>query len=248
MTGLVSMVRNQGGVRPPWFTAGLASVMLGFYFALGPQPDLLMFDRAGIAAGEWWRLVTGHLVHGDLGHLAANVLALIILGGVMESLQRLGIKTLLFLVMFGTIVIDTVLWLKLPGLDRYCGFSGILNTLFIAAVYEQWRDTRDWLYCALAIGGLGKIAIESGSAGAVLPLSSLPSVTEAHFAGFVAGLVLCTLTAIWAERRDLPLCAYHTSTDSRRRVDLATCNSISTSCGTSAIPAHRRPTGRVPGR
>ncbi len=248
MTGFVPSGRNQGGVRPPWFTAGLASVMLALYVALGPQPDLLMYDRAGIADGEWWRLVTGHLVHADVAHLAANVLALVILGGVQESLQRLGINTIILLVSFGIVVIDAVLWLELPGLVRYCGFSGLLNTLFIAAVYEQWRNTGDWLYRALAIGGLGKIAIESGSAGAVLPLSSLPSVTEAHFAGFVAGVVLCTLTAAWTARSGLPLCALHTSTGSRRRVDLAICNSISTSCGTSAIAAHRRRTAPAPGR
>lgn len=248
MTGRVLSGRNQGGIRPPWFTACLASVMLALYGAMGPQPGLLMYDRAGIATGEWWRLVTGHLVHADLGHLVVNVLALVILGGVLESLQRLGIKTLLLLVSFGIVVIDAALWLDLPGLVRYCGFSGILNALFIAAVYEQWRDTGDWVYPALAVGGLGKIAIESGSAGAVLPLSSLPSVTEAHFAGFVAGLVLCSLTAIWAKRCDAPPCVQHSSTGGRRRVDLATCNSISTSCGTSAIPVRRRRIGRAPGR
>ena len=153
MSGLLASGRNQGGVRPPWFTAGLAAIMLVLYVALGPQPEGLMYDRAGIAAGEWWRLVTGHLVHADLGHLAANVLALVILGGVLESLQRLGIKMMFLLALFGIVVIDAVLWLKLPGLDRYCGFSGVLNTLFIAAVYEQWRDTGDWLFRALHRAG-----------------------------------------------------------------------------------------------
>jgi len=202
MIGQLIGDRNQGGVGPPWFTAGLAAVMLVLYVAIGPQPHALMYDRAGIENGEWWRLVTGHLVHGDIGHLAANVLALVLLGGVLESLQRLGIKTLLLLVSFAIVVIDAMLWLNLPGLERYCGFSGVLNTLFIAAVYGQWRDSGDWLYAALAVGGLGKIAIESVSAGAVLPLSSLPSVTEAHFAGYVAGLVLCCLTATWTGRDD----------------------------------------------
>ena len=80
MTGLIPSDRNQGGVRPPWFTAGLASVMLALFVAFGPQPDLFMYDRAGIEAGEWWRLLTGHLVHADMAHLAANVLALVLLG------------------------------------------------------------------------------------------------------------------------------------------------------------------------
>lgn len=248
MIGRLVQGRNQGGIRPPWFTAGLATVMLALCAALGPQPDLLMYDRAGIAAGEWWRLVTGHLVHGDPGHLAANILALVILGGVLESLQRLGIKTLILLASFGMVMIDAVLWLELPGLERYCGFSGILNTLFIAAAYRQWRDTGDWVYPAVAVGGLGKIAIESVSAGAVLPLSSLPSVTEAHFAGFVAGLLLCCLTAAWSARDDAPIRALQASTGTRRRVDLATCDSITISCGTSATPARARRIGRAPGR
>ncbi len=248
MIGRLIRDRNQGGVRPPWFTAGLAAVMLGLFAALGPQPGLLMYERAGIVDGEWWRLVTGHLVHGDIGHLAANLLALTLLGGVLESLQRLGIKTLLLLVSFGIVVIDAMLWLNLPGLERYCGFSGVLNTLFIAAVYGQWRGSGDWLYPALAVGGLGKIAIESVSAGAVLPLSSLPSVTEAHFAGYVAGLALCTLTALWTARRNPPLRMLDSSNGTRRRVDLTTCDNITTSYDTSVTPARARPTAPVPER
>ncbi len=248
MTGRVPRGRNQGGVRPPWFTAGLAGVLLALYAVMGPQPHLLMYDRAGIDSGEWWRLVTGHLVHGDIGHLAANVLALVVLGGVLESLQRLGIKTLLLLVSFGIVVIDAALWLALPGLERYCGFSGVLNTLFIAAVYGQWRDSGDWLYPALAIAGLGKIAIESVSTGAVLPLSSLPSVTEAHFAGYVAGLMLCCLTATWIARDDAAIRVLQPSTGARRRVDLATCDNITISCGTSATPARGRRTAPVRAR
>src|SRR5215472_8744792 len=37
---------------------------------------LLRYDRAALAAGEWWRLITAHLVHLDLRHALLNCLGL----------------------------------------------------------------------------------------------------------------------------------------------------------------------------
>ena len=183
--------RDQGGLAPPWFTFGLAALMIGLYVAAGPMPESLIYDRTAIAMGEHWRLVTGHLVHGDPRHLIANVLAFVILGSVMESILRFDIKTIAIAIVVGMLAVDAMLWAALPALDRYCGVSGVLNTLFVVAVHGQWRKTGDGVYSLLALGGLGKIVLEAWNADALLPTSSLPSIIEAHFAGFVAGLFLC---------------------------------------------------------
>ena len=187
---------DRGGFVPPWFTFGFGVLMVGLYAIAGPMPESLVYDRAAIAAGEVWRLVTGHLVHGDLRHLAANVLALMILGSVLESVLRFDVKTIAAAMLVGMLAVDGLLWTTRPPLAWYCGFSGVLNTLFVLAAYGQRRRTGDAIYGLLALGGLGKIALEAWQAGSLLPTSSLPSVIEAHFAGFVAGLALCMLAAV----------------------------------------------------
>src|SRR3954466_2216201 len=46
--------------------------------------DLLILDKAAVAAGEYWRLWTGTLLHGDLLHLAFNMYALYLAGTIVE--------------------------------------------------------------------------------------------------------------------------------------------------------------------
>src|ERR1700748_1297497 len=40
---------------------------------------LLRYDRSGLAAGQWWRLLTGHIVRLDLEHAVLNSLGLILM-------------------------------------------------------------------------------------------------------------------------------------------------------------------------
>jgi rhomboid family GlyGly-CTERM serine protease len=42
--------------------------------------EMLQFERDAIAAGQWWRLVTGHLIHLGWSHWALNLAGLAILG------------------------------------------------------------------------------------------------------------------------------------------------------------------------
>lgn len=192
---------DQGGVRPPWSSFFLALAMTFIYAVWGPVADGLVFDRAAIAGGEAWRLVTGHLVHADPVHLVANVGALFVLGTILESVLRLRPPVYWTIVGLAMALIDLALWFWVPTLDSYCGFSGVLNGFFIVAVYGLWRERGDSLLRWVAIGGLGKIALETWGGSALFPLSSLPSVTEAHFAGFVGGLVLCVAFDISASTK-----------------------------------------------
>src|ERR1700746_1774855 len=41
--------------------------------------ELLRYDRAALAAGQWWRLLTAHLVHLDFDHAALNSLGLVLM-------------------------------------------------------------------------------------------------------------------------------------------------------------------------
>ena len=70
---------RQSPARAPVARELIVAVMVLGVLALGGQRlrMLLQYDRAALATGEWWRLVTGHLVHLGWDHLALNVAGLI---------------------------------------------------------------------------------------------------------------------------------------------------------------------------
>ena len=74
-----------------WDTYRLAG-SLAFVFVLeiwtGSIPAVVAragLVKAAIVAGEWWRLVTASFLHANLGHLMANIGALLALGGLIEA-------------------------------------------------------------------------------------------------------------------------------------------------------------------
>src|ERR1700689_3458018 len=66
--------------RGRWLWLLLIVMLLDALLALGDSATLgLQYDRAAIAAGGWWRLLTAHLVHLDLHHLILNELGLVLI-------------------------------------------------------------------------------------------------------------------------------------------------------------------------
>ena len=177
-------------MKLPWLTLFLGLGVGALFLISGPAPEAWLYDRAAIANGELWRLVTGHLVHSDAAHLAWNLGAFVILGALAET--RLGLRPLplLGLLLGAATAIDLWLWWLEPGMLRYCGLSGLLNGLLAAAAIGLWRRTGSPVFLLLLIGDLAKIGLEAGLGGALLPTSGLAwgAVPGAHLAGLAAGM------------------------------------------------------------
>lgn len=175
-------------MRVPWLTFCLGLGAAALFALFGPAPEAWLYDRAAIEAGELWRLVTGHMVHSDRVHLAWNLGALLLLGGLAEL--RLGARALIGPLVLGVIAIDAWLWWAEPALLRYCGLSGLLNGLFVALALGLWRQSGSRLFLLLAAGDIAKIALEAHLGGALLPTTSAlwGPVPGAHLVGFGAGL------------------------------------------------------------
>jgi len=81
----VSMKR----LRWPWLTLSLAGVTLAVVVAQLLHPALILawqWEVARIAAGEWWRPVTGLLVHtGGWAQIVFNLLGLLVIGWLAEQ-------------------------------------------------------------------------------------------------------------------------------------------------------------------
>jgi rhomboid family GlyGly-CTERM serine protease len=175
-------------IRPPWCTLAIVVGLLALHGLLGSAPEALLYDRAEIRAGEYWRLLSGHLVHLDGAHLAWNLAAFAVLGWLAESALGLGSLRILTVLLFGAVAIDVWLIWGLPELSRYCGFSGLLNALLAAVIVaagRRFRSPLPWLIAAVA---LAKVTLEAGAGTALFAETLWPPVPTAHAAGFLAGL------------------------------------------------------------
>jgi len=160
--------------------------LLAALACFGPAGILaLRYERAAIAHGEWWRLVTGHWVHLGARHLLADAAGLVLLW--MLYARELSPRAWLLVLACTTAAIDAGLWWGEPSLQWYVGISGLLHGAWAAgaAVGAFRRPMQGWIMlAALAI----KLGLEQRT-GASLLVSGFPVVTMAHVYGAVGGLL-----------------------------------------------------------
>jgi len=191
VTAVATRTESRGSVTLPWRSLLLATGALALWWFCGPAPEAWVFDRAAIAAGEWWRLLTGHWVHGDGAHAAWDIAMLLALGALFEAKLRWRLP----LVLLGsTLIVDAWLWWGLPQLRFYCGLSGILNGLLALGLLSLWRDLRHPVVMLTLVAAGAKIAVEMFTGQALLTQTAWPSVPTAHAAGFFCGFWLASVT------------------------------------------------------
>lgn len=154
---------------------------------VGPRAVLaLRYERHALAAGEWWRLLTCHLVHFDARHLALNLAGLGLLWWLYAADARP--RDWLVVALAAALAVGGGLYLLAPGVGWYLGLSGVLHGGWAAAAVFAWRR---WRTEALVAGALlaAKLAAEQ----LVGPLTgaldaTLPVIVAAHLYGALGGL------------------------------------------------------------
>lgn len=196
MTGLPRSRMIHGGNALPWFTLTACALLIAIQVTFGPAQEALIFNRKAIEAGEVWRLMTGHLVHTGNRHLAWNVAALFVIGGLLE--WEFGLRAVRHLAVLtaGAVAISAWLWWGMPSLEQYSGFSGILNTQLVIFLAEAWRKTRNRLFVAVGVGAAAKIFAELLAEQSFVAATTWPSVPEAHGIGLLAGIALLLLAGL----------------------------------------------------
>ena len=148
-----------------------------------PGRALLRYDREGLAAGQWWRLLSAHVVHLDLRHALLNSMGLVLMWALFA--RDYSPKAWLAIVLGAMAAIDAGLWLGNSTVQWYVGSSGVLHGVMAAGVLAHVRNReRDgWILAALLAA---KIAYEHWLG--ALPLSgSAPVVVDAHLYGVLGG-------------------------------------------------------------
>jgi membrane associated rhomboid family serine protease len=158
------------------FTIVVASVLGEEFPALKEQFDIL---PSAVRAGEWWRLVTGALLHGGYLHLAANAYFGWSIGARVEryiGAWRLLVITAVAMLASGLAV---TFFSEIPAV----GFSGVLYG-WLASWLAFHLTPR---FPGLRLSGPQRSAYLQ-LLGANLLLSLLPGISLlAHAGGFVAG-------------------------------------------------------------
>jgi rhomboid family GlyGly-CTERM serine protease len=161
--------------------------------------DLGRYEREALENGEYWRLVSGHLVHLGAGHLWPNVAALAIVGLLFEDVFRNADWWRVSAA--SAAAIDLGLYALQPGVTWYVGLSGVLHGMVAAgAVVLLLR--RQFVGVVLAIGLAAKLAFEQliGPMPFTAESVGAPVVVAAHLYGAVGGLLAAAAAEITRRR------------------------------------------------
>jgi rhomboid family GlyGly-CTERM serine protease len=152
--------------------------------------NLLRYDRADIAAGQWWRLVTAHIAHLGLHHAVLNVLGLVFLWALFAREWRLRQWTAIMALV--VVAIDAGLWLRDPDINWYVGASGALHGMMAAGVvaYIRRREPLGWIMAALLAA---KLSFEQLHGPLPFAGKGVPVVVDAHLYGVLGGLAAAAL-------------------------------------------------------
>jgi rhomboid family GlyGly-CTERM serine protease len=154
--------------------------------------EALRYDRVALAAGQWWRLLTAHIVHLDFDHAALNSLGLVLMWALFARDYRP--RQWLAIVLGSVLAIDAGLWLRDSTVAWYVGSSGALHGVMAAGTlaHLRRRDLDGWI---LAVFIVVKLVYEQ-SAGA-LPFTDNHAgvVVDAHLFGTLGGVGIAAYLA-----------------------------------------------------
>jgi len=196
--GLANRSKNVGmPLRRYLLPVGIAATAIALQAGGQTVVDALSYGREEVAAGEAWRLVTGHLVHLGWSHLALNLAGLFLVWYLVGEAFRL--PRWLAVVGCSVLAMDLGFWLLNPDLDWYVGLSGLLHGLLAAGLLQGLRR-RDKEAMVLAIFVIGKLAWEQWQG--PLPGSEASSggtvIVDAHLYGAIGGVLGAILTGFFA--------------------------------------------------
>jgi rhomboid family GlyGly-CTERM serine protease len=157
-------------------------------------PAALPYDRTAIVAGgQYYRLVTAHLVHYDVVHLAWNLAGLALVAWLFA--REYELREWVGILIASTIAVDLGFLVFEPELQWYVGFSGVLHGLMAAGLCAWLRRTPDAITAFVALLFAMKLGWEHvmGALPFTAATLAVPVIHQAHTYGALGG----TAAALW---------------------------------------------------
>ncbi|HTY92956.1 MAG TPA: rhombosortase [Steroidobacteraceae bacterium] len=148
-----------------------------------PARLALRYDREALAAGQWWRLLSAHVIHLGYEHAALDLAGLVLMWALFARDYRP--RGWLLILGLSALGIDAGLWLISSTTQWYVGSSGVLHGALAAGAcaHLRRREPDGWI---LAVFLVGKLVYEQ-SLGALPLMTGGAVIVDAHLYGAVAG-------------------------------------------------------------
>lgn len=182
-----------------WLAIGVGVICL--IFQLAGFDESLRFSRDEIADdGEWWRLLTGNLVHLGYPHLFLNLAGLALITLLLAPAMTAWQWSITGLVsMLG---VGTGLWFLDPQLHWYVGLSGALYGLLLGGAIAEFRYQR-LVATVIALYTVGKVIWEQlyGAVDSSEKITGGTVIVNAHLYGMVTGAAAVIVMLLFAHNR-----------------------------------------------
>ncbi|MFO1391806.1 MAG: rhombosortase [Agitococcus sp.] len=147
------------------------------------------FARDLLEQGQWWRLLSAHFIHANQIHLLLNMLALALVLALFDRVFDL--YQWLLLIIISAFIQSMVLYLYMPKVTYYVGFSGVIHSLYVAGAIKLLANAQErrFGYILLCLVTL-KLLTEGLGQGISVTEKMIGGhvLTEAHLMGAIIGL------------------------------------------------------------
>lgn len=175
-----------------------AVTLICIALAVGDDPArvALRYGREEILQGQWWRVLSGHVVHLGWNHTLMNMAAWILIWFIFRD--AISDRAWSTAILWCSLGVSAGLFFLNPDLRWYVGFSGTLHGLFVlgALMHVQAGFVLErWLLVLLA----AKLAWEHwyGAMPGSEQFAGGNVIVDAHLYGAVAGLVIGLFHIKW---------------------------------------------------
>jgi rhomboid family GlyGly-CTERM serine protease len=175
-------------LREYWVVVALLAVCLLLAAGGDELRAVGRYDRNALQNGEYWRLLSGHLVHLGFGHLWPNIAALAIIALLFDDV--FGNADWLRNGLAAAAAIDVGLYVLDPNVVWYVGLSGVLHGCVAAGALALLKRGQ-MLGAVLAVGLGGKLLFEQMVGPVPFTAESVggPVLVAAHLYGSVGALL-----------------------------------------------------------
>ncbi len=151
----------------------------------------LAYNRHSLSNGEYWRLITGHLIHLNSIHLLLNMLGVALV--LMLFDQLLAPWQWLIAIFVSAMMISLLIYYYLPQVQAYVGLSGVIHALYVFGVIQLLKKPQERHFAiVLMIMVTLKLLTENVGQGISLTADMIGGhvLFQAHTYGALAGLFL----------------------------------------------------------